>query len=199
LLHPALMDVCYQSLVDFFAQDIEAGQGVALLPVKVGRFTLSTEGQVTHFRAHLRRSSARSVLADFELYGADGRLLASAQACRFRAAYFLRQDRHAVSNWQITPYLRPHPRDERVAVTLSPEQLAQSGWAALADQQQERETWFQQTLPLLDALSLSFIYEAFQNVKPSELSTEVLNSPYGRWLSELLRAEELLQDDEGYR
>ncbi|WP_369325954.1 SDR family NAD(P)-dependent oxidoreductase [Alcaligenes nematophilus] len=199
LLHPALMDVCYQSLVDFFAQDIEAGQGVALLPVKVGRFTLSTEGQVTHFRAHLRRSSARSVLADFELYGADGRLLASAQACRFRAAYFLRQDRHAVSNWQITPYLRPHPRDERVAVTLSPEQLAQSGWAALADQQQERETWFQQTLPLLDALSLSFIYEAFQNVKPSELSAEVLNSPYGRWLSELLRAEELLQDDEGYR
>ncbi|MBH0312038.1 type I polyketide synthase, partial [Alcaligenes faecalis] len=110
LLHPALMDVCYQSLVDFFAHDIEAGQGVALLPVKVGRFTLSTEGQVTHFRAHLRRSSARSVLADFELYGADGSLLASAQACRFRAAYFLRQDRHAVSNWQITPYLRPHPR-----------------------------------------------------------------------------------------
>jgi NADPH:quinone reductase-like Zn-dependent oxidoreductase/acyl carrier protein/ubiquinone/menaquinone biosynthesis C-methylase UbiE len=199
LLHPALMDVCYQSLVDFFAHDIEAGQGVALLPVKVGRFTLATEGQVTHFRAHLRRSSARSVLADFELYGADGRLLASAQACRFRAAYFLRQDRHAVSNWQITPYLRPHPRDERAAVTLSPEKLAQSGWAALADQQQERETWFQQTLPLLDALSLSFIYEAFQAVKPSELSTEVLNSPYGRWLSELLRAEELLQDDEGYR
>ncbi|WP_228125840.1 type I polyketide synthase [Alcaligenes faecalis] len=199
LLHPALMDVCYQSLVDFFAHDIEAGQGVALLPVKVGRFTLSTEGQVTHFRAHLRRSSARSVLADFELYGADGRLLASAQACRFRAAYFLRQDRHAVSNWQITPYLRPHPRDERAAVTLAPEQLAQSGWAALADQQQERETWFQQTLPLLDALSLSFIYEAFQGVKPSELSAEVLNSPYGRWMSELLRGEELLQEGEGYQ
>ncbi|MGO3713117.1 SDR family NAD(P)-dependent oxidoreductase [Alcaligenes aquatilis] len=199
LLHPALMDVCYQSLVDFFAQDIEAGQGVALLPVKVGRFTLSTEGQVTHFRAHLRRSSARSVLADFELYGADGRLLASAQACRFRAAHFLRQDHHAVSNWQITPYLRPHPQDERAAVTLSPEQLAQNGWAVLVDQQQERETWFQQTLPLLDALSLSFIYESFQDVKPAELSAEVLNSPYGRWMSELLRGEALLQDGESYR
>ncbi|MGO3869507.1 MAG: SDR family NAD(P)-dependent oxidoreductase [Alcaligenes sp.] len=198
LLHPALMDVCYQSLVDFFAQDIEAGQGVALLPVKVGHFTLSTEGQVTHFRAHLRRSSARSVLADFELYGADGCLLASAQACRFRAAYFLRQDRHAVSNWQITPYLRPHPRDERAAVTVSPAELAQRGWAALADQQQERETWFQQSLPLLDALSLSFVYEAFQSLstQPSAISSDVLSSPYGRWMTDLLRREELLQDSE---
>ncbi|MGO3842750.1 MAG: SDR family NAD(P)-dependent oxidoreductase [Alcaligenes pakistanensis] len=198
LLHPAVMDVCYQSLVDFFAQDIEAGQGVALLPVKVGRFALSTEGQVTHFRAHLRRSSARSVLADFELYGADGHLLASAQGCRFRAAYFLRQDRHAVSNWQITPYLRPHPRDQHVAITVSTGQLATRGWAALADQQQERENWFQQTLPLLDALSLSFIYEAFQSLsaQPSAISAEVLSGPYGRWMSDLLRREELLQDKE---
>lgn len=194
LLHPALMDVCYQSLVDFFARDIEAGQGVALLPVKVGRFTLSTDGQVTHFRAHLRRSSARSVLADFELYGADGRLLASAQACRFRAAYFLRQDRQAVSTWQITPYLRPHPRDERAAVTLSPDQLVQGGWAALADQQQVRQDWFQQTLPLLDALSLSFVYEAFLQTQAAERSDEVVNSPYGRWMTALLRAEGLLQE-----
>lgn len=34
LLHPALLDVCFQSLVDFFRADIEAGQGVALLPVR---------------------------------------------------------------------------------------------------------------------------------------------------------------------
>ncbi len=202
LLHPALMDVCYQSLVDFFAEDIEAGQGVALLPVKVGRFTLSTEGQVTHFRAHLRRSSARSVLADFELYAADGRLLACAQACRFRAAYFLRQDRHAVSNWHITPYLRPHPRDQRSALGATPEHLAHTAWTALADQQQDRERWFQQTLPLLDALSLSFVYEAFQGLS-AQLSTpdsSVLSSPYGRWMSDLLRREDLLQDSEqGWR
>lgn len=198
LLHPALMDVCYQSLVDFFAKDIEAGRGVALLPVKVGRFTLSRDGQVTHFRACLRRSSTRSVLADFELYGADGSLLGSAQACRFRAAYFLRQDRHAVSTWQINPYLRPHPRDERAAVVLSPNQLAQGAWAELADQPQERASWFQQTLPLLDALSLSFVYEAFQNVstQPSAISAEVLNEPYVRWMSDLLRREDLLQDSE---
>src|SRR5690606_7484567 len=50
LLHPALLDVCYQSLVDFFSTDIEAGQGVALLPVKTGRLEYHRAGKPSRFR-----------------------------------------------------------------------------------------------------------------------------------------------------
>ncbi|GIK11224.1 MAG: hypothetical protein BroJett001_32900 [Chloroflexota bacterium] len=85
LLHPAMLDVCYQSLVDFFQTDIEAGEGVALLPVKVGRLDFLRHAEITGFRSRLLRRSARSVLADFELLDAEGGLVASVMDCRFRA------------------------------------------------------------------------------------------------------------------
>lgn len=196
LLHPALMDVCYQTLVDFFAQDIEAGHGVALLPVKVGRLELAASGYVTHFRARLRRRSVRSVLADFELLAEDGVLLARMTGCRFRAAHFMRQDRQAVMKWQVVPWLRPHPRDDRPAVATLPEQLVEAGWEALADLSEEREKWFRQTLPLLDALALSFVYEAFREVSGTGAAVphSVLASSYGRWMKNLLQQEDLLQE-----
>lgn len=36
LLHPAILDLCFQSLIDFFGEAIDAGQGIALLPRQNG-------------------------------------------------------------------------------------------------------------------------------------------------------------------
>ena len=44
LLHPAILDVCFQSLLGFFRSEIEAGFGLPLLPVKVGRLRLLQAG-----------------------------------------------------------------------------------------------------------------------------------------------------------
>jgi NADPH:quinone reductase-like Zn-dependent oxidoreductase/acyl carrier protein/SAM-dependent methyltransferase len=200
-IHPALLDVCYQSLVDFFRAEIEAGHGVALLPVKLGRLERYQHGVPSRFRARLLRRSARSVLADFELFDAQGQLIASVCACRFRAAPLRPKAQDSASCWSIVPWLRPHPTEENTVELPSSRELGaqiQSAWSELAEQ---RGVWFKETLPLFEALVLSFAYEACQTLVARQVDLQRLvasSSPLTRWILGLLRQEGLLhQDAEG--
>jgi len=200
LLHPALLDVCFQSLVDFFAESIEAGQGVALLPVKAGRVECAAVGHPTRFRARLRRRSARSVVADFELLDENGTVLTRALGCRFRAAPLKHRSAEApIAHWRIVPCLSPHPADGlRTELPPLPDLLAALR-VQLAAQEPARQKWFKETLPLLEALTLSFAYEAMRELKQARLQdwAAALQTPLGRWLARLLAEEGLLQEDEG--
>jgi len=205
LLHPAMLDLCYQSLVDYFQVEIESGQGIAFLPVKIGRLTLHRMARVERFRARLLRRSARSVLADFELLDAEGALVASMHGCRFRAAPLLKREKSPVARWKITPRLRPHPADLQVTHLPSTAELGrhladmfEGGEATL-----QRQAWFKEALPLLEALTLAFAYEAFET--PHAAHANALQerieqqgaSAYLRWLTALLIGEQLLVEHEG--
>lgn len=197
LLHPALLDVCFQSLVDFFAEEITAGQRTALLPVKTGRIDLCRRGQVTRFRARLGRRSARSVVADFELLDDEDHLIARVAGCRFRAARLERDDEHAITNWCIVPWLRPHPVTG-LATELPPlPELAMHARSALARATTERQTWFKETLPLIEALTLSFVFQAFQELlRKNPLAWQRSSATsHGRWLADLMSREALLRQD----
>ena len=200
LLHPALLDACYQSLVDFFHAEIEAGEGVALLPVKAGELALHRRGAVTHFRAMLRRRSARSVLADFELFDANDQLVASAYGCRFRAAPLTHRDDGKVSRWRVKPWLCPHPVDALRAELPTAKTLVGQIERSLSALVPQRQAWFKEALPLFEALVLSFAYEAFHALAQREGGLEKLlgsASPYVRWLASLLREEALLTSENG--
>lgn len=201
LIHPALLDVCYQSLVDFFRSDIEAGQGVALLPVKTGRLEFHRAGKPCRFRARLTRRSARSVLADFELFDTENALLARVSGSRFRAAPLAHKAQEKVSYWRIDPMLRPHPAEGLVTPLPSPQVLVETLRVAMAEQAEVRGRWFKEALPLFEALVVSFAFEAFATI--ARESNDVLqrlmatSDPYARWLSSLLRQEGLLSFQEG--
>lgn len=200
LLHPAVLDVCYQSLVDFFRTDIEAEQGVAFLPVKVGRFDLYRHAEATSFRTRLRRRGARSVLADFELLDTAGNLIASASGCRFRAAPLLHRGRAQVSGWRIGLRLRPHPAEERMTELPSSRMLAEQLHASLDDCGGRRQLWFKETLPLFEALTLSFAYDAFHALtqkEPEVLQRLKETSSYARWLVGLLQQEGIFVEQDG--
>jgi acyl transferase domain-containing protein/NADPH:quinone reductase-like Zn-dependent oxidoreductase/NADP-dependent 3-hydroxy acid dehydrogenase YdfG/acyl carrier protein len=197
LLHPALLDACFQSLADFFGEETETMRGVALLPVKVGRFELYDMGKATCLRACLRRRSARSVLADFELLDDENRLVASVTGCRFRATHLDRHDQSKLPNWRIVPWLRPHPVESMTTVLPAFSDLAAQMRTRLAGIAAERRIWFKETLPLTEALALSFAYEACRQLAhrfPSDWQT-CLDTPYGRWLTDLLNHEGLLRKD----
>lgn len=199
-LHPALFDVCFQSLVDFFAEDIDAGQGIALLPIKIGKLDLIRRGEVVRFRARLRRRSARSVLADFELLDDKNCLIASVTGCRFRAAPLSRQAQSKISTWQITPWLRPHPVDGMVTELPAISSLAKQVRTRLEPIDAERQAWFKETLPLIEALTLAFAYEAIQKLadqRPEDWQG-LLAAPYARWLTALLGSEGLLRQENGH-
>lgn len=194
VLHPAVLDVCFQSLIEYFADDIEAGYGVALLPVRTARLEVFEPGKVSTFRALFNRSSPRSAKADFELFDAEGRLLARAEACRFRAAALKQSDRQKVDQWTLVPYLNPHPHEQEQSPLTSlcePVDVLHRAFVGLG---QDRENWFKQQLPLIEALTLSFAYEAFcklAEVDPEHWQMQ-LTGPYARWLTGLLASEGLL-------
>lgn len=198
LLHPALLDVCFQSLVDFFADDIEAGRGIALLPVKMGRIDFYQNEPVTRFRAALSRRGIRSVLADFELLNEAGVLVARVSGCRFRAAHLKHNDQHAVSHWQIVPRLQPHPLEGTGSVIPAIPDLSLALYSRLTNIETSRRQWFKEILPLMEALILSFASEAFQQLSGEETTDwqTVLANPYGRWLTNLLNREGLLKQED---
>lgn len=192
VLHPAVLDLCFQALVDFFAEPIANGRGIALLPVKIGKLDVRSSAPVVSFRAHLRRFGTRSALADFELFDAQGQLVASVQGCRFRAAYLKHGEDAAIQQWHVAPWLQPHP-----AATVRPIASVADLAAHLVDgnSSEERQRWFTETLPLLEALSLSFAFEAcrqLQQRQPADWQATLAQTPYGQWLLDLLRSQDLL-------
>ena len=197
LLHPALLDVCFQSLINFFSVEIEAGHGLAMLPVKIGRLELWGKGKIASFRAQLSRRGTRSVLADFELLDDDDQLVASVTKCRFRASPLHRHAERKISHWRIVPWLRPHPQDG-LSTDLPPvAELVLLAQSLLGEIDHDRRAWFTETLPLIEALTLSLGYEAFQQIAqnhPPDLR-QLLDSKHACWLADLLTKEGLFVQD----
>lgn len=209
-LHPALLDVCFQSLVDFFSADIEAGRGVPFLPVKVGRLSLYRRAPIARLRTHLVRRSPRSVLADFELEDAEGRIVARLVGCRFRAALLQRQSQVQPASWKIESRLCPHQAEQQTVSLPNNSDMARQVATELASAEAGlgREAYFKETLPLFEALSVSFIYGTFQELfvhraawlqrllgNPAEVETVPV--PFFRWLMSCLQQEGLLHEDAG--
>ena len=173
LLHPAIVDVCFQSLLDFFQNEIEAGVGLPLLPVKVGRLRLLGSQPIATFRTRILRRGLRSVLAEFVLLAADGEPVAVFEKCRFRAAA-LRQDKQQLPEcWENRPQLLPGTLASESASLPETRNLAQQVKEWFADQEGElkRNAYYGEAQPLLEALVSAFAYEAMQHLmaaKPIE-------------------------------
>lgn len=206
-LHPALLDLCFQTLADFFGDAIDAGHGTALLPIKIGRIELldaadSKTQPITGLRAQLRRHSHRAALADFELFDAQGRLRARLQGCRFRAAHLAQPASAAPPHWRTNALLAPHPRASLRSHALPIAALCAQAESALAPLQAQRQSWFTQTLPLCEALTLSFAHQAFAQLASQagahwhQCFSHAGAGPYARWLAQLLQREQLLTQTE---
>ena len=201
LIHPARMDVCAQSLLDFYRDEIVAGEGVTLLPVRTGRLLLLRRGRAAAFRTRLRRRGARSVLADFDLLDAAGEVMAVMRDCRFRAAPLARRDASRSASWRVVPRLSPHPGDESVSPMPSVEEIMTWCRASLERLEPQRRAWFEEALPLLEALVLAMAREGFECLAAKASSEAPLSaepsSPYSRWLRGLLQREGMLRFHDG--
>lgn len=196
LVHPALLDVCYQSLVDFFADDIEAGRGVALLPIRIGRLEYHGLGAACRFRARLERRSARSFLVHFELFDAAGNPVLGLSGCRFRVAPLGRREQGKIDRWRVQPWLQPHPLEGLATELPSARELVAQLASVREDRLDERRGWFKEALPLFEALVLSFAYDACRSLLQTDEDAlcrlAASADPYARWLCGLLQQEGLL-------
>jgi phthiocerol/phenolphthiocerol synthesis type-I polyketide synthase C len=205
LLHPALLDLCFQSFVDLFHADLAGGRGSLYLPIQVGRVDWFGAAPVATIRARLRRHSARALLADFELLDATGDLVARVSSSRSRTAPVARRDDEAPAVWRMAARLRPHPLELRMAPTPAAAALLSELREEFADEPADgpRRAWYRHHLPLLEALTLALLRDAFAQAlrfdgERTRLRLESDGGPaFWRWAARCLRQEALLECDEG--
>lgn len=173
VLHPALLDSCFQLLVDIFGAAIDQGHLEALIPIKVGKLRLyESHAQVTWCRVKVVKQSPRSVVADFDLYDADGNVIATLDACRFKRAVFVQQHTHEPSTYAFRGKLQPHADDSIAAPIADCEQLLTCIRANVPAVNASRETYFQEVLPLIDVLCAAFCLEALQTLNDNRTAFE---------------------------
>ncbi len=207
ILHPALLDVCFQSLLDFFHAEILAGEGVTLLPVRVGRLRFYG-GRVSVIRARLVKQSPRSVLAEFQLFDAQGETVAQLDGCRFRAAALGQKNAAQPALWRQMFRLHPHAQDVQPLLIDINRDLVRQTQKTLSSLEPllRRREYFQGVVPLLDALVGAFAFEAFRELAETGNLQAALDDdamlaegtrPLFAWLTRLLLEEGLLIRDAG--
>lgn len=92
LLDVAGADAAFHALIPALEETVFERAGLGFVPVRIGRLALLRAGaQVAAARVELRLRGVRSVLADFTLFDAEGRVIALLESVRFQAARLLRE------------------------------------------------------------------------------------------------------------
>ena len=165
-LHPCVLDPCLQMLASMGAA---AGWDASLgfLPFKVGRLVFHDGAdEVRHCRAAITRAGARSVVADFALVDGGGTARVEIEGFRFRRMRLTREDDLGPAHYAFRTELCTRrngrageylPRPTDVAEHLVPKITEQ--WFA-----QNRSAYYDQVLPLFDALAGAFAYRALKEI-----------------------------------
>ncbi|MDO9106548.1 MAG: SDR family NAD(P)-dependent oxidoreductase [Methylovulum sp.] len=159
-LHPALLDCAFQLIFQLLKDDIARHEGMAFVPVKMGRIHLRTDKAVPVFaEATLLHRAPHSLNTEFVIYDADGQAIAVIKDVRFRAVRLHRQ--HAQHVHYLDYHLTAAPLP--VANTLFGDGArsipARAAFAMSADID-DSQRYSDEVEPLLDSLCNQFMFEA---------------------------------------
>jgi phthiocerol/phenolphthiocerol synthesis type-I polyketide synthase C len=181
VLHPCYLDSCFQVLVGLISNQFSGNRASAMIPVRVGRLRTYSTGKIEWFSAQITRQSPRSVLANFQLFDAEGKLVARAEDCRFRAVNFV-QDAQETGIYEYLLQPKPNAFSISNSATLDTKSLAKAAENILNSESQlkRRQTLYSEVVPLLDTLIACYVYEALNHfAENQELSLDSLFSDRG--------------------
>jgi acyl transferase domain-containing protein/NADPH:quinone reductase-like Zn-dependent oxidoreductase/acyl carrier protein/NADP-dependent 3-hydroxy acid dehydrogenase YdfG len=203
ILHPSLLDACFQTLVDLFHGELTAETRATLLPVQVGRLRLHQPGAaVAWCITRLVRQSPRSVLVDFRLCDARGGLVAQLDGCRFRGTSLGRPAHHHAAIWRYVARVQPRRSPDEAAPLPASRDMVRCAELTLLElrEAQRRSDHFLVASPLFDALVGAFAYRAVAGLladhphwprrigdAPDGLAAE--QQPLFLWLLDVLRQD----------
>lgn len=165
-LHPCVLDPCLQMLA---TMGVAAGrnEGIGFLPFKVGRLVFHERADdVRHCRATITRAGPRSLVADFTLVDERGVARVEIEAFRFRRMRLAREDDGAPVRYAFAAELRTR-RDGRAGEYLPrPADVAEHLVPKITEQwfTRHRSDYYDQVLPLFDALAAAFAYHALKEL-----------------------------------
>ena len=191
LLPPAVLDACFHSLAGVYATQYTDAP-LAFLPIGTGRIMVYASRPVHRILGRARRCGRRSLSADFLLLDDKAQLVAQAHHCRFRAVPLARAGQEHVDAWTVIPWLAP-PSDVVPAPVPALDELGAVAAEAVSSSAPQREVWFRQILPLMEAMVLSAAVQALKNLPDNWYR----QSSYARWLHGLLVHEGLCPQTDG--
>jgi acyl transferase domain-containing protein/NADPH:quinone reductase-like Zn-dependent oxidoreductase/NAD(P)-dependent dehydrogenase (short-subunit alcohol dehydrogenase family)/acyl carrier protein len=191
LLHPGVLDTAFQLFIPLLAQE-QRNDGYGYVPVQIGRLQFSRAhiGVLpTQIRVRLLRRSPHSLLAEVELFDAQGEAIAVLNDVRFKAVPLRKHQSLAISTLDMP--LQPLPLPQ-VASALDAQALLQNLQPLLADQADDR--MLTEVEPLLDTLVLAGMNDSL-TARPVSLSQ--LGDLQQRWADSALSLGLLIENDEG--
>lgn len=165
-LHPAILDCTFQLIIQLLKDDLAMYDGVAFVPVKMGRIAFRQTGAAPHFaQVTLLNRSPHSLTAEFTVFDKNGMAIAVIKQARFRS---VRLHKHAADqlrflDFHATP--APHPLTTPVAsISFAEIRTALTGVVQQCAQQQIFDRYAFEVEPLLDSLCSGFTVQALQQL-----------------------------------
>ncbi|MEY4767806.1 MAG: putative type polyketide synthase WcbR, partial [Pseudomonadota bacterium] len=165
LLHPVLLDSCFQLLASVFHQQIQQGYLQAMIPVRIGKLRFYGQKQLPYWcKVELKRYHRRSIVADFYLWDQERQLIAVLQQVRFRSVNFIKAAEHYPPFYYYTGELKPLLIEELTAVEINKTVLKQQidFYFSQAEITQQRQQHFTEVMPLFEAYIAAYCYETVQ-------------------------------------
>ncbi len=210
-LHPAVLDACFQALVDLFEADILAGRGQPFVPIKIDRLRMIGSGTaVSGFRMRVRHLGLRSLRADLALLDEAGEVVALLDGCRFKAVPLANQARTA-DYWVNRTRLQPLDSEQLTFDAPVMNDLAGAIREALGARRNAdgKDLVVHEYLPLLEGLVLALLGQAMQRYQaddparferccddPRQLPAPSL-APLFQWAVDRLQEEKILGHQAG--
>ncbi|GHS82286.1 polyketide synthase [Pseudomonas sp. PAGU 2196] len=190
-LHPALLDGAFQLITELLASRPGRNNGLAFIPVKLGRIAFSTAGAVPVLaEVRQRKRTAHSLLVDFTLFDASGAAVLAIKDARMRAVR-LQYDRSGdIKRLGHVGLAAPGNAVavQRHAVAGTP---VADALHSLADEPAQLR-YLNEVEPLLDVLCASFVLDLVEQAG-GQLSAEQValwSQGQGDYLATLLRHAE---------
>ena len=122
ILHPVDFDACFHGLNVIYTRLRLGENKQAYIPIRIGVLRVYSPGErVATARITLRGYNTRSAVADFALFNADGKLIATVDEARFRAASLSHRLRLQQAAYHVDKIIRALPveAEKRIAPLLS--------------------------------------------------------------------------------
>ena len=166
-LHPAILDCAFQLIIHLLADDASRADGIAFVPVYMGRIVFQRHSAVPHSAcATLLHRAPHSLTAEFALYDEEGHAIAVVKEARFRSVR-LRVD--AVDHLRFLDYWltpSPHPLAPAQDSAIRRSAVRDALTAAMLQcaEHPDNQRYAAEVEPLLDSLCSRFALEAFRHL-----------------------------------
>src|SRR5215470_15060900 len=199
-LHPCLLDSCLQALVGLAAWPIDSREPICFLPFHIGRVIYHRPGgAAVYCRLVIEKRSARSVVARFQLLDEAGDTVAELEDFRFRRARLAREGAGVPARYAFRPVLRAHGDDSMGDSLPRPADVV-SRLEQTINKQPHRSDFYNQVLPLFDALVAAFAYRTIRGLVGSRnhftlsslMAAGTIDSRHAALMSRLV---EILEED----